>query len=62
MQANLYLKFENLTAEEKKEIDIAINVMEKIKTMYEKVYGYSDALGFNDALMTLDSIKNNELF
>lgn len=62
MNANLYLKFENLTNEERKEIDIAINIMEKIKKEYDKCYGRSDVLGFDDAIKSLINVKDGDLF
>lgn len=62
MQANLYLKIENITNEERKEMQIAINIMNKIADEYSKVYGRADALGFEMAISSIESILNNELF
>lgn len=62
MQANLYLKMENITSEERKEMEIAINIMKKISDEYSKVYGRSDALGFDIAIGSIESILNGELF
>ena len=62
MQANIYLKFENITAEERKKMDIAIEIMKEIEEHYSKAYGRADALGFEMAICSIESILNNELF
>lgn len=61
MQANIYLKFENITAEERKKMDIALEIMKEIEESYSKVYGRADALGFDTAISSIESILNNEL-
>ena len=62
MQANIYLRFEDITEEETKKMHIAIEIMNEIADKYSKVYGRADELGFETAISSIKSILNNEIF
>ena len=62
MQANIYLKFEDIKDEERKKMYIAIEIMNEIADKFSKVYGRADAFGFEMAISSIESILNNELF
>ena len=62
MQANIYLKFEDLTSEEKAQIEIAISIMSKIKEKYDGCYGRSDVLGFDETILNLEHVRDGDMF
>jgi len=62
MQAIIYLRFEDITEEERKKMNIAIEIMNEIAEEYSKAYGRADALGFETAISSIKNILNNEVF
>ena len=62
MKANIYLKFEDLTSVERAQIESAISIMNKIKEKYGECYGRSDVLGFDEAILNLDHVRDGDMF